>query len=259
MSFRLKIRIFALFSAVIALLSIYGMCSAPRRAEAAVLSYALIGDDAILYSDDGKTAVTTLPKNYFAVVLGEAKNGYTSVSYLDVAGKIESDKLTAVDYEPRYKFAEGSLTLTNDGHNVRVRNLPDHENGEVIADLPDGDTLLYYGTVKGTGQVTALGEQWYFVRFTAEGETKRGYIYSLYVAASPIPENVIEPLPTDLTDPEPSEGGADEADGKTDDAVSPLSRNGEAITIVALCLPVIVITYLLFRKPKKTTDESEQS
>jgi len=258
MSFSLKIRILAFFAAMVALLSVCSVSSSPRQAEAAVLSYALIKGGAVLYSDDGKTAVTALPENYFAVVLGESENGYTSVSYLDLAGKVESDKLTAVDYEPRYKFAEGSLKLTNDGHNVRVRSTPDHEYGEIVGDLPDGETLFYYGTAVGSAQVAALGSEWYFVRFPADGETRRGYVYSLYVAAEPIPENVIEALPA----PEPDPGAEQDVtpDGEnSDNDSSPLTRNGEAITIVALCLPVIVVTYLPFRKPPKPTDETDRT
>lgn len=245
---------------MVALLSVYGVSSSPRRAEAAVLSYALINSGAVLYSDDGKTAVTALPENYFAVVLGKPENGYTSVSYLDLAGKVESDKLTAVDYEPRYKFAEGSLKLTNDGHNVRVRSTPDHENGEIVGDLPDGETLFYYGTAVGSAQVAALGNEWYFVRFTYGGETRRGYVYSLYVTAEPIPKNVIEALPAPEPEPDPAIEQDVATDGEnTDNDSSPLTRNGEAITIVALCLPVIVVTYLLFRKPSKPTDETDRT
>ncbi len=255
MNFSPKIRIFALLAAFLALLLSFSL-KKPPCARAAALSYALIGDDAVLYSDDGKTAVTTLPATYFAVILNKAENGYVSVSYLDLAGKVAADKLTVVDYEPRYKFAEGSLKLNNDGHNVRVRSTPDHENGEVIGDLSDGETLLYYGTVAGSSQVAAIGNEWFFVRFTDGGETKRGYVYSLYVAADPIPENVIEPLPAPDPEPEPSLESENNDEKQTDEFS--LSKNGEAITIVALCLPVIVVTYLLFRKPEKSRDENER-
>lgn len=254
MNFSPKIRISALFAALFALLPLFPT-QKPQCARAAALSYALIVDDAVLYSDEGKTAVTTLPATYFAVVLGEAENGYVSVSYLDLAGKVEKDKLTVVDYEPRYKYADGSLKLNNDGHNVRVRSTPDHKNGEVVGDLSDGETLLYYGTVAGTAQVAAIGSEWFFVRFTDGGETKHGYVYSLYVTANPIPENVIEPLPAPNPEPEPSIE-PENNDGQQTDGFS-LSKNGEAITIVALCLPVIVVTYLLFRKPKKSENERD--
>ena len=254
MNFSPKIKISAFFVALLALLPFFPE-QKTQCARAAALSYALIGNDAVLYSDEGKTAVTTLPATYFAVVLDEAENGYVSVSYLDLAGKVEEDKLTVVDYEPRYKYADGSLKLNNDGHNVRVRSTPDHENGEVVGDLSDGETLLYYGTVAGTAQVAAIGNEWFFVRFTDDGETKRGYVYSLYVTANPIPENVIEPLPAPDPEPEPSIEPEND-DGRQTDEFS-LSKNGEAITIVALCLPVIVVTYLLFRKPKKSDSERD--
>lgn len=258
MKLSLKIRIFAFLIVFIALMSMLCDRSACRRARASALPYALIGEGAVLYGDEGKTALTSLPKNYFAAVLGEPENGYVSVSYLDLAGKIEESKLSLVDYEPRYKYAEGSLRLNNDGHNVRIRSAPDHENGEVIADLTDGETLFYYGTVKGTAQIAAVGDEWYYVRFAADGETKRGYVYSLYVAAEPIPENVIEALPEPEPDPEPEPAlnNDDDSESRTSDG-SALSIGGEAITIVALCLPVIVITYLLFRKPGKERNERE--
>jgi|GEM_PF-1048039 len=234
---------------------------APGRttAGASALDYGIIKSEAVLMgkNDGAYFPITTLPENYFAVLLGEAdENGYIPVSYLDVTGYLKRDAVEAVDYEPKYKYAENnSLTVENDGHPVNVRSSPDHTLDNVITEAPAGSKLYYYGTSSGTAQVEVLGDAWYYVKVVSDGETKRGYVYSLYVKAEPIPENVIEKVePTaDNTDEslDPGKDSSTETPGEKDPDGFTLTSTREIIIVISLCLPVILIMYLLFKQPPK--------
>lgn len=258
-------KVFVRFFAVVYVAAVSIFCFslfAPfKKAYASALTYGVLTDGAILYSGsaEGYTAVTTLPKDYFVVLLGEENaDGYLSVSYLDVTGYIKSDTVVKVDYEPKYKYAENnSLTLKNDGQEINVRSHPDHASDNVISELTEGTKLYYYGTVKGSSQVAALGDEWYYVRFTDGNETKRGYVYSLYVTADPIKPNVIEKVEETENENSSTEGEENSSPViEKDPGDFTLDRTGEIIIIVSLCLPVIVIMYLLFRQPpKKTPDD----
>lgn len=239
---------------------------APVRtaAGASALDYGIIKSGALLMgkNDGCYFPITTLPENYFAALLGEEnENGYIPVSYLDVTGYLKKDAVDAVNYEPKYKYAENnSLTVENDGHPVNVRSSPDHTLDNVIAEAQAGSKLYYYGTCSGTAQVEALGETWYYVKIVSDGETKRGYVYSLYAKAEPIPENVIEKVEPPAVNPDedlnPGGNAATETPGEKDPDGFTLTNTHEIIIVVSLCLPVILIMYLLFKQPsKKMRDE----
>lgn len=214
--------------------------------------YALISAPAVLYTK-GETGelspLTTLPETYFVAVTGEESDGMTQVEYLDLTGFLPAECLTPVDYEPKYKYASLSLTVSNDGHAVNVRSAPDHTADNVIASADDGTELYWYGTAKGSAQVSVVGDEWYYVRAPLGGEFVRGYVYSLYVSPAPVEPNVIEPLPGPDPDVGFYPGGDEAAEENTGRFTLPDTR--EAVIVAALCLPVIIIMFLLFRKPKR--------
>lgn len=195
-----------------------------------------------MLSSTERVPVTTLPESYFVAILGEDENRY-EVSYLDVTGYVEKDKVTLVDYEPLYKYHErGFITLSNDGHDVNVRSAPSAERGEVDAVLKSGDKLFYYGTVEGDAQVEAVGNAWYFVRYyDLSGEARRGYVYSLYASAEAIPKNTIEVV-------RPPDESEDVVLTQPESFILPVDK--EAMIVVALCLPVVIVTFLLFHERK---------
>ena len=214
----------------------------PDPARAVDLNYALIGENATLYaySGNGYFAVTTLPKTYFVVILGE-RDGYFRVSYLDIEGYVPANAVTAVDYTPKNKYAQNTaLNLNNDGHQINFRSSP-KAGDNVLQTLDSGTTLYYYGSVNGETQNENIGSLWYYARaYTPDGETLRGYVYSLYATAQPIVDNIIEPedekLNNELSSPPQAFND---------------NQTRETVIIVSLCLPVLAVGYLLFRKEKR--------
>lgn len=255
-----KIAVTAFIILFLALAPAFVLPAENRAAEAETLSYALIGDGAVLYDKVGAdyVTVTNLPQNYFVILRGQTDaDGYIPVSYLDLVGYVKPEAVEPVDYEPKYKYAEtNSLTLYNDGHEINVRTSPEHTLSNVAAVLAENTELYYYGTASGSTQVEQVGNVWYYVRYTEGGTAKRGYVYSLYVRARPIPENVIEKVAPQETQP-PQENPDDTTTDPTNtENPEPsrdyeLTRPREIIIIVSLCLPVIVIMYLLFKQPPK--------
>lgn len=232
------------------LLSIITITFVPHAARATADEpnpcYALIGDDAIFYSLSDSTfkPLFVLPSGYFVRLTGETDGDYLVANYLDLTGYVLSYAVEKVDYVPRYKYAEtNSLTITGDGHPVNIRSAPDHTSINVLTEIPDETTTYFYGTITGSAQVPALGDLWYYVRTSPNGT--RGYVYSLYADAKPVAANVIEREPGEPTDPTAEE--VTTSDGYT--------AREEAIIVISLCVPAIVVMYLLFCAPRSRRDE----
>ena len=208
------------------------------------LSYAIIGQNALLYRKTNTqfAPVTTLPPSYFVAIIGEEENGYLRVSYLDIDGYMLASDLTAVDYTPKFKYAENTaLTVSNDGHLVNFRATPT-SSGKVLATVNSGNSLYYYGQVAGEVSNEFIGDTWYYARFvSSDGTCLYGYIYSLYAHASPIPPNeiVAQTPPSEAVLPSVSASGFTSA------------QTREIVIIVSLCLPVLAISYLIFRNEKR--------
>lgn len=208
------------------------------RADSAGFSpvYAEIAEGCILYSDSGLTLpVVKLPATYFVTVI-EKSSACLRVTYKNIDGYVSPESVTEADFTPKTKYASSKLTLLGDGGTVNIRSRPDHTADNVLARLSDGATLYYYGETAGTSQNEIIGEKWYCVELAEGGY---GYVYSMYAKAEPIKENVIE-AETPVTPPEPEKE-------------SSVSERGEYFFIAALCLPVIIFMYLLFKSDRNSS------
>ena len=225
-------------SAIIAAL-LFLSCSTPPEASQSramadgTLTYAEILEGCVLYSDGELTfPVTTLPETYFVCVIEQNENA-VRVTYKNLDGYVRPECVSVCDFIPKTKFAASYLSLSNDGGTINVRSAPDNTKDNVVKRLTDGTKLYYYGTAEGTIQNQLLGAEWYCVSL---GEGKIGYVYRMYAAAPELPDNVIEAIAP------PSEPDV------TPEAVT--AAGGEYFLIAALCLPVIVLMYLLFKSRK---------
>lgn len=198
--------------------------------EQSELHYAMILKGCIMYSDPYYAhPITALPATYFVTVLSrDGENLH--VSYINIDGYIKAEFAEEVNFTPRYKYADYRVTLINDGGTINVRAMPDHINGEIRARLTDGTRMECYGDIQGSIQNDLIGDKWFSVKLSG-GEV--GYVYSMYVNAPPLRENVIEAEPS----PEPT----------VPDTELVTSERGEYFLIAALCLPVIVFMYVLFK------------
>jgi len=164
-------------------------------ARATTATYAKILPNAHLYTRQTNgvfTQVTTLPHDYFVLVIDQTDPTFLSAAYHDLLGFVRRDSVQLVTFEPVTKSALGSLIGSNGGLGFHLRELPDHTLPNPVW-LP-ADTLLdFYGTINGTVLHPLLGTTWYFVRFVDNGTALFGYVYGGHVQiTSPIPPNIIE-------------------------------------------------------------------
>ncbi len=228
-------------------------------------SYALMNGETPMYALVGSEYVplTSLPATYFVRIDGEENAaGYVAANYFDINGYVRAAAVERVDYEPVTKYAtKHKLSVHNDGYAVNLRAQPSHLESNVLLSIPSGSELYYYGTVDGTAQVEAVGNKWYYVRYSGAGNEVRGYVYSLYCTAETIPTNVIEKVEVVLPDPPadlPVDGDEPlpDDDQVTDDGGFSPTRNQEIILVSAMCLAMIILMYLLFRPPGKHDRET---
>jgi len=181
------------------------------------------------------TVMTSLPATYFVEIIGE-QGDYYQVGYLDIVGLVSKDSVTVVDYTPKYKFASPAIRISKDVTGVNIRTAPDDTNSTVIYTATSADTeFIYYGDVKGTSPIFGI-DKWYFVRLIDDVNVFHGYVYSAYTIADSIPNNVIEAEPDDKND------------SQNNSKPTLLQGTTLYIFIGALCIPAVLIIFLLFKK-----------
>ncbi len=191
--------------------------------------------------------IVDLPAGYFVMQTETpAPDGYISVVYDDIYGYVRTDSVTAVDYTPVTKYEKTvKFVCDNDGQPVNLRKAP-KRSAEILTVLPDGGVGHCYGPTEGEALIADAGTVWYYVN--ADGV--RGYCYYAHVSVDPTPPNIIEkePPPDVPTDADPIEPEKPQS----------LSAEAAIIFIVALCIPVPVIMFYLFKKPKAKDEPPER-
>lgn len=223
-----------IITVILAILPIFPVSAAKAQS---LPFYAQVLSGCVLYSDRELTnAITSLPPTYFVCVT-EQDESVLRVTYKNVDGYARREYLSPCDFIPKYKFAESYLSLSNDGGTVNVRLKPDHTADNVCSRLTDGTKLYYYGFVEGSEQNKMIGSRWYCVDL---GEGKRGYVYSMYAVVPALPDNVVEPEEQPVVAPVYNEAH--------------VSAYGEYVVVAALCIPVILLMYLLFKHTPSSPD-----
>ena len=200
-------------------------------------SYALIGAGGVkLYSAQGEL-ITSLPATYFVTVMDEDEQKY-HVSYLDIDGYIFKDEaaLSIVDYEPVTKYGQPAFVASNDTHPVNLRASPSGQ-GTIIAAIPDAGRGIYYGKVEGEALIAEI-KDWFYVRYYDNGSYLYGYVYAPQITADKLNDNVIEKVER----PKEPSGG---------DKPTVMSSAMEGIFIAALCIPAVIVMFVIFRAGSK--------
>ncbi len=211
----------------------------PRAAYAADVEYAVISDACILYADEAKTErIVTLPASYFVAVTKECDDAY-AVEFTDLKGFVDKERVSRVDYTPMYKFpAVAKTVVSNDSNTVTLRSSPSHVEQNTVGKRRDGEEVTYYGPITGSSQIPALGNTWYYVK-TDDG--KFGYVYSLYAEPYEFPQNDLSPLVVPSSAPPKSH-------------IS-LEGEGKYVLIASLCIPVLLLFFLLLKDSRKNKSE----
>lgn len=196
------------------------------------VAYGYIGTEGAKLKDSSGNIITSLPATYFVAITGQNEFCYIC-SYLDIEGFVDKPEVEIVDFEPVYKYAKPTFTATNDTHPVNIRSSPT-KDGEILTKIPDGQIGIYYGEVVGEQLIQGI-DRWYYVRYGNE-TVQHGYVYSTQVSVNDIPQNVIEKVKKDEEK---------ELSIKTDAL--------EGIFVVTLCIPAVIIMFIIFGGNKKRT------
>lgn len=193
--------------------------------------YGLIGEGAELL-DQHFNVITGLPSTYFVIILSELGDYYL-VEYSDLSGYVLKTKISPIDYEPKIKFGSAYFTAKNDTHPVNIRQSP-YSSAPIIASIPDGESVFYYGAVSGEALIPSAGNTWYYVRYN-DGVNKYGYVYSVQGQAQEFAVN-----PGDRVEPP----------AKLDDKKDKTSLS-DWVFILLLCIPAVIIMLALFARPQQ--------
>lgn len=205
-------------------------------ADDSLSSYGYMHSNIVLYSDpECKEKVTSLPATYFVTVI-ESYGDCHKVCYKDITGYVK--EIEVVDFEPVTKYASTWFNVSNDGYPAKLRSSPS-ASGEIIMEIPSGKTGYYYGDVEGDELLQGYGNKWRYVSFNDGISSIRGYIYSSQVAVSEIAPNEIKKVEKPTID-------------KGEDLSSP-SSPVDIVLIVCLCVPAVLILYLLFSNKDRSS------
>ena len=190
---RLTILILALLCALLIATIFFDTSPAPARAQTSA-QYAKILPNTYLYSRNsgGFFRVTSLPPDYFVLVVDRTDPQFFGVAYHDLLGHVRRTSVQLVTFEPVTRSAVGVISVHNGGLGVHMRDLPDHTLPNPVW-IPPETLLEFYGTLDGTALHPLLGTIWFYVRRIEGGRAVFGYVYGGHAeVVTPIPPNVIK-------------------------------------------------------------------
>lgn len=203
-------------------------------------------------SEEVSNVFFVIPQSYF-VQIDECENEQFFVArYFDVQGYVKKADVQCVDGTPTTPFATASFRVFIPG-GVELRSSPSQSEGlNTVSELNYLETnLKYYGCVDGEEAISHKSTTWFYAKLIKGGKETFGYVYSAYCdLLTTIPTNT-ESL-EEIDEPDFSVNASAQPTQVETDGLTSLPSTTQIIIIVAVCLPCLVIIYLLF-KPTKIT------
>jgi hypothetical protein len=199
----------------------------------------------------------TLPQSYFVEISPCDHDDFYVAKYLDTTGYIKRNEVQCVKGTPTVPFADNIGFRVFIPGGVELRSSPNQGlNSEGTIQYLETN-LKYYGTINGEEAISYKSTEWYFCKYTKNGETKYGYIYSAFCdMLTSVPSNteVLEYIDEPMFETVPTSANPDDSN-----LLSSLPSVTQIIIIVAVCLPCIFIIYLLFRPTRITARVMEEA
>ena len=200
----------------------------------------------------------TVPESYFVELLDYENEKFFSARYLDTYGYVKISEVQCVSGIPQNPFVSKASFRVFAPNGLELRSSPSQSDGlNVITNINYLETnLQYYGKIDGEEAISYKGNEWYYCKYTKNGQEQKGYVYSVFCdllttisTNTEVLEYVSEPTF------ETKETGSQV---ETDTSISSLPSVTQILIIVAVCVPCILIIYLLFR-PTKITARAYQN
>lgn len=208
-------------------------------------------------SEDFTNVYFTIPQSYYVEIDKCDNNLFFSARYIDVYGYVKKTDVQCVSGIPETPFANATFRVFVPG-GIELRSSPTQSQGlNTIEQIGYLETSLkFYGEIEGEEAITNRTSTWFFCKYIKSGKESFGYVYNAFCdSLTEIPANT-EPLEY-INEPNFTvSASTTPADG---DAMGSLPSVTQIIIIVAVCLPCLVIIYLLFRPTKITARAMEEA
>lgn len=197
---------------------------------------------------------------YFVELLAPQENSFYKVRYMETEGYILASDLVFVSGEPQnpYPTNIGLKVLASGGINLRSSPVASQGPFNVLCALPFLESnLKYIGKTYGEEYAPAMGDTWYYCTYISGQENINGYLYSVYCyPLADIARNTEELQIVDQ--PYFPEETATTQTSQTD-RISSLPMPVQILLVVVVCLPCILIVYLLFKPTHLSVDSGSKN
>jgi hypothetical protein len=244
--------LFALFSLSLNLHPFFTVSAAPQSGYGRVLK-----DGVLLYRDTSfseSSALFSLVKSYYVYIpdINTAENYYrveyqtTENGYVKLTDCfVKKTDLTIWNNPTPPYYPEISATLKSD---TAIYPAPAISEDIVGYKFRNNQPLKLYGSIKNTSE----NSDYYFIMFyNPDVGWRNGYIPAANLDVT-LPSPHSDPMPTPTPTPTPTPSDSSSAQP----SASPTSENKDSLVqillITAICIPALIIVYLMFRPAKKT-------
>lgn len=247
-----------IFLALFATISFGFVASAPVLDKSVFASesksfYAKILDEAYLYSqsiDSKEYRTFKLPLDYYVLLTGQANQDFYICRYSDVMGYVKKSDVDPKEGTPSVAFADFAKVTIKAPDGFDLRSSPNNIDNKLVHLNFLEDNVYYYGELEGEDYVPGLTKKWYYCKYVKDDKKHFGYVYSDYCYnLTPIPPNE-EYLPS-ITPV------FSNVEGSSANATS-LSGTAKTLIIIGVCLPCLVVLYLLIKPTLISTSKKGQ-
>lgn len=198
-----------------------------------------------------------IPQSYYIQIDKCENDLFFFARYIDVYGYVKKSEVQCVGGVPETPFANATFRVFVPG-GVELRSSPSQSQGiNTIEQLGYLETnLKYYGEIEGEEAISNRTQTWFFCKYIKNGKEYFGYVYNAFCdSLTEIPTNteVLEYIdePNFTVDVSATPSG--------EDGLSSLPSATQIVIIIAVCLPCLIIIYLLFRPTKITAKALEEA
>ena len=190
--------------------------------------------------NDVKNIICIMENTYYVKILLTYDEDFYKVEYNGVSGYVLRKQIKKVNEKPENPFPENVSMLTIN-NNTYLRSTPERSNNNLLIIPANCSKLKYIGKAYGEQLDDFRDNLWYYVEY----ENICGYVYCEYIESI----SNIYPNTEKLTFVNNND---------FDDIINPLSDETCTIIIVCLSLPILLIIFLLYKKPKARKEKFKE-
>ena len=195
---------------------------------------------------------------YFVELLAPEENSFYKARYMDVEGYVLASDLVFVSGQPQIPYPEniGLKILSSNGLNLRSSPIASQGPFNILCALPFLESnIKYIAKTFGEEYAPAMGDTWYYCTYITGQENISGYLYSVYCyPLAPVSRNMEE---MQIVDKPYFPEESTPTQTNSTDRLSSLPMPVQILLVAVVCLPCILIVYLLFKPTRLSVDNGK--